>query len=111
MKAHDLSLLVCWVTLLGFPVSLWAQKPTPQPGDAPMAWFDHTVQPGDSLSRLVLEELRLPVNKEQALRDWQKGNPAVSLTELRPGQNLRIPQSWVRPTQALASRIVCTGSR
>lgn len=71
----------------------------------------YAVQPGDSLVSLI-EGLQLPDHSAQALTRLNKMNPTNSITALRSGQTLKIPENWLRQDAAHVriAQINCTGT-
>lgn len=71
----------------------------------------YTVQPEDSLISIV-KALQLPNHSAQALKHLNQINPTHSITELRAGATLKIPETWLRQDAAhiRVAQINCTGT-
>jgi hypothetical protein len=81
------------------------------PSTEPHELTSYTVQPGDTLASLI-GDLQLPEDSAQALHQLKTINPSHSITALRPGHALKVPQSWLRQDSSplRVSQMTCTGT-
>jgi len=73
-------------------------------------FFKYTVQKGDRLSTLLGSVVQLPKGPESALKELQSMNAHVDLHNLRAGQNLQIPNTWLQAkvNLARATQVQCS---
>jgi hypothetical protein len=104
------SIFTCMAVTIGLQAShLRAQTPANVKSKPHVVAY--TVQPGENLTSILLG-LQLPDHSAQALTRLRKMNPANSITALRPGQTLQIPESWLRQdaVHVRIAQINCTGT-
>ncbi|WP_158270130.1 MULTISPECIES: FecR domain-containing protein [unclassified Limnohabitans] len=104
------TLCTCITAALSLHTSaMWAQAP--EKITAKPHVIAYAVQPGDSLTS-VIQGLQLPEHSAQALSRLHTMNPGHSITALRPGQTLQIPENWLRQEAAhvRVNHLSCTGT-